>query len=250
MEPEGVLRVHRESQPAGRRSRRLSPPIGWCLPRGRLLKCAVHSDSEKYVRSKLMHLLIWLGVAVPLLVGTAYAAPGPAAGQIESLNNALLESMKAGPTLTVTERYRKLAPVIERTFDLRTMTAFAVGSAWTKFSADEQQATIAAFTRLTIASYAHNFAGFDGERFEINSDVVSRGVDKIVRTRLISPHSAAVDLMYRMRESAGSWKIIDVYYGAISQLTTRRADFAASITAGGASSLVAHLKSLSDDLLR
>jgi ABC-type transporter MlaC component len=53
-----------------------------------------------------------------------------------------------------------------------------------------------------------------------------------------------------MRESAGSWKIIDVYYGAISQLTTRRADFSAPIAAGGASTLIAHLNSLSDDLLR
>ncbi|HEX3843652.1 MAG TPA: ABC transporter substrate-binding protein [Steroidobacteraceae bacterium] len=200
--------------------------------------------------ARLTQLLICLGVAVPLLVGTAHAALDPAVGQITSLDNALLESMKAGATLTVTERYRRLAPVIELTFDLPTMTAFAVGSAWAKFSADQQQATIAAFTRLTIASYAHNFAGFDGQRFEINSDVVVRGVDKIVRTRLTSPHSASVDLMYRMRESSGSWKIIDVYYGAISQLTTRRADFAASITSGGASSLVAHLNSLSDDLLR
>jgi phospholipid transport system substrate-binding protein len=201
------------------------------------------------VHATLTRLLIRLGVAASLLGGTAYAALDPAAGQIESLDNALLESMKAGPTLTVTERYRRLAPVIELTFDLRTMTAFAVGSAWARFSADEQQATIAAFTRLTIASYAHNFAGFDGEHFEINSNVVVRGVDKIVQTHLISPHSS-VDLMYRMRESAGSWKIIDVYYGAISQLTTRRADFAAAVTSGGASSLVAHLNSLSDALLR
>jgi phospholipid transport system substrate-binding protein len=202
------------------------------------------------VRARLRRLLIGLGVAASLLLGTAHAALDPAAGQIESLDNALLGSMKAGATLTVTDRYRRLAPVIALTFDLRTMTAFAVGPAWAKFSADEQQAAVAAFTRLTIASYAHNFAGFDGERFEINPNVVVRGVDKIVQTHLISPHSASVDLMYRMRESAGSWKIIDVYYGAISQLTTRRADFAASITSGGASSLIAHLNSLSDDLLR
>lgn len=202
------------------------------------------------MRARLTRLLIALGLTVPLLLGTAYAALDPAAGQIESLDNALLESMKAGPTLTVLQRYQMLAPVIERTFDLRTMTAFAVGLAWSKFSAEEQQAAIAAFTRLTIASYAHNFAGYDGERFELNPDVVVRGVDRIVRTRLVSPHGASVDLMYRMRESAGSWKIIDVYYGAISQLTTRRADFAASIASGGAPSLIAHLNSLSDDLLR
>jgi phospholipid transport system substrate-binding protein len=202
------------------------------------------------MRLRLRPLLLQLVVTGALLTGAAYAALDPAATQIESLDNALLASMKARPTLTMAERYRQLAPVIERTFDLPVMTAFAVGSAWANFSSEERQALIGAFTRLTIASYAHNFTSFNGERFEIQPDVAVRGVDKIVQSRLISPQSAPVNLTYRMRESAGSWRIIDVYYGAISQLTTRRADFAAPIASGGASGLIAHLNSLSDDLLR
>ena len=202
------------------------------------------------LRLRLRPLLLQLLLTGALLIGAAYAGLDPAATQIESLDSALLAAMKAGPTLTMAERYRQLAPVIERTFDLPVMTAFAVGSAWANFSSGEQQALIAAFTRLTIASYAHNFTSFDGERFEIQPDVAVRGVDKIVQTHLISAHNAPVNLTYRMRESAGSWKIIDVYYGAISQLTTRRADFAAPIASGGAAGLIAHLNSLSDDLLR
>ena len=202
------------------------------------------------MKLRLRPLLLQLVVTGTLLIGAAYAVLDPAATQIESLDNALLASMKAAPTLTMAEQYRQLAPVIERTFDLPVMTAFAVGSAWANFSREEQQALVVAFTRLTIASYAHNFTSFDGERFEIQPDVAVRGVDKIVQTRLISPHSAPVNLTYRMRESAGSWKIIDVYYGAISQLTTRRADFAAPIASGGAAGLIAHLNSLSDNLLR
>jgi phospholipid transport system substrate-binding protein len=202
------------------------------------------------MRLRLIPLLLQLVVTGTLLVGAVYAGVDPAVPQIESLDNALLASMKAGSTLTMAQRYRQLAPVIERTFDLPVMTAFAVGPAWANFSSEEQQALIAAFARLTIASYAHNFTSFDGQRFEIQPDVAVRGVDKIVQSRLISPHSDPVNLTYRMRESADSWKIIDVYYGAISQLTTRRADFAAPIASGGASGLIAHLDSLSDNLLR
>jgi phospholipid transport system substrate-binding protein len=195
-------------------------------------------------------LLLQLVATWTLLVSAAYAGPDPAVTQIESLDNALLASMKAGSMLTIAERYRQLTPVIERTFDLPVMTAFAVGSAWANLSGGEHEALIAAFTRLTVANYAHNFTSFDGERFEIQPDVAVRGVDKIVQTRLISPHSAPVNLTYRMRDSAGAWKIIDVYYGAISQLTTRRADFAAPLASGGASGLIAHLNSLSDDLMK
>jgi phospholipid transport system substrate-binding protein len=202
------------------------------------------------MRARARCRLILLGLAAWVLAGPAYAALDPAASPIKSLYDALLESMKAGPTLTNAERYRKLAPVIERTFDLPVMTAFSAGSAWANFSPEEQQATIAAFTRLIVANYAHNFRQFDGERFDIAPEVTTRGADKIVQTQLISPHGAPVNLVYRMRASASTWKIIDVYFNAISQLTTQRSDFAVPIASGGASGLIAHLNVLSDDLLR
>lgn len=191
-------------------------------------------------------------MALTLLLGAsaAVAAPDPAAAQIERLDNALLDAMKSGKTVGITERSRKLAPVIESVFDLRAMTAFAVGPAWAGFSADQRQATIAAFTRLTIASYASNFHSFSGERFEIDPTVVPRGSEKIVQTHLQTPQKAPVSLVYRMHQVDGSWRIIDVYYGAVSQLSIRRSDFAAPIGSGGAPELIAHLNSLTSDLLK
>jgi phospholipid transport system substrate-binding protein len=190
-------------------------------------------------------------LALTLVLGAsaAVAAPDPAA-QVESLDNALLDAMKSGETVGITERSRKLAPVIESVFDLRAMTAFAVGPAWAGFSAEQQQATIAAFTRLTITSYASNFHSFGGERFEINPTVVARGSDRIVQTHLQTPQQAPVSLVYRMHQVDGSWKIIDVYYGAVSQLSIRRSDFTAPISSGGAAELIAHLNSLTSALLK
>lgn len=200
---------------------------------------------------------LWLALFVPIGIAlgaflpcAVRAAVDPAVAQVQSLQEALLGSMKAGAGEDVAARYRKLAPVVERVFDLRAMTAFAVGPAWPKFSADEQEAAIAAFARLTIASYANNFKTFDGERFEIGPDVVTRGADKVVQTQLFSAHAAPVSLNYRMRESSGSWKIIDIYYGAVSQLTIRRSDFAAPIASGGAHGLIDHMNSLSDALTK
>ena len=191
-------------------------------------------------------------MALALLFGAsaAVASADPAAAQVERLDNALLDAMKSGETVGIRERSRKLAPVIERVFDLRAMTAFAVGPAWAGFSPDQQQATIAAFTRLTIASYASNFHSFGGERFEIDPTVVARGTEKIVQTHLQTPQKAPVSLVYRMHQVDGSWRIIDVYYGAVSQLSIRRSDFAAPIGSGGAPELIAHLNSLTSDLLK
>jgi phospholipid transport system substrate-binding protein len=178
------------------------------------------------------------------------AGVDPAAIQVEGLDHALLESMRAGTAMNSSDRYQMLAPTIERTFDLPAMTAFAVGAVWSTFTPAQQKATIVAFSRLTISSYTHNFRTFAGERFEVDPAVVARGSDRIVQTHLLLPHDAPVSLVYRMRESGGAWKIIDVYYGAISQLTMRRSDFAASLATGGSDSLIAHLNLLSDDLLK
>jgi phospholipid transport system substrate-binding protein len=188
-----------------------------------------------------------------LLMPVADSAYGevsdPAAIQVQTLTALLLKSMQAGRAEPMAERYRKLEPVIKQVIGLPLMTRLAVGPEWTNFSPEQQNAVIAAFSRFTISSYAHNFRDFSGEKFEIN-DVVSRGEDKIVRTRLIPAHDTPVNLLYRMREMDGAWRVIDVYSDGISELTLRRDDFAAAIAAGGVPALIAHLNKVSDDLMK
>jgi phospholipid transport system substrate-binding protein len=194
-------------------------------------------------RLPLLLAVLTLGLA-PLAVAPAHAAIDPAASQIASFDSALLDTMKQGSSLGPKGRYRKLEPVIEHTFDLPAMAKFAVGPAWSKFTPAQQHDVTEAFGKLTISSYAHNFSSYGGERFDLDSNVQTRGPDKIVSTHLIRPHDSPVALLYRMRESGGAWKVIDIYYGAISQLTTRRSDFAGPVASGGAAGLIAHLNTL------
>ena len=179
------------------------------------------------------------------------ASADPAAAQVDALDAALLGAMKAGKAAGAEGRYRTLAPAVARAFDIPTMIRFAVGPGWSSIPAGQQQALTEAFQRLTVASYAHNFDGYSGERFEVDPNVVTRGPDKVVQSKIISAGSAPVVISYRMRQSGEAWKIIDVFYnGSISQLTTRRADFAASLAQGGAAGLLAHLDALVDKQLK
>lgn len=180
----------------------------------------------------------------------AAAASDPAAARIEAFDAAVLSIMKEGPSLGVSGRYRRFEAVAADAFDLPLMTRFSVGPSWASMSEAEHQALIKAFTRLTAASYAHNFDSYSGEKFEVLPDVQTRGPDKIVQTRLTPRGKAPVTLVYRMRQSGGGWKIVDVYVDAISQLTTRRSDFAAPLAAGGEKSLVAHIDAASTKLLK
>jgi phospholipid transport system substrate-binding protein len=157
--------------------------------------------------------------------------------------------MKAGKGAGAEGRYRRLLPAVERAFDLPTMTRFAVGTAWSTYSAEDQAALIKAFGRLSAANLAHNFDSYGGEQFKINPEVQTRGVDKLVRTQIIPASGSPTDLNYRMRQSGGTWKVIDVYFGAISQLTAERSDFAATVSSG-APALIAKMNAQADKLLK
>lgn len=178
------------------------------------------------------------------------AVSDPAAMQVQTLTTSLLKSMQAGRAESMAERYRNLEPVIEQVFALPLVTRLAVGPDWTNLSPEQQRAVIVAFTRFTIANYASNFRDFDGQKFEVDDKVLTRGTDKIVRSRVIPAHDTPVSLLYRMREVSGTWKIIDVYSDGISELTLRRSDFAAALAAGGAPVLIAHLNQSSDRLMQ
>jgi len=186
---------------------------------------------------------------VPASAQQAGAANDPAAQQISRFYDALLASMKQGRSIGVQGRYRKLEPVVEQTFDLPDMARLAVGPTWSTISTQDQQALIRAFGRMTIANYAKNFDSFSGEQFVIDPNVQTHGEDKLVNTKLVSGKSTT-PFIYRMRQAGGSWKVIDVLLnGYVSELATRRADYATTISTGGAAALTTKVNSVADKLL-
>ena len=208
------------------------------------------------VSSKSADKRAWAAALGALLLALApqavrAAAPAdPAAARVDAFDHALIEIMKGGASLGVKGRARKIAPAVDAAFDMATMTRVAVGPKWAELTASQREALTAAFTRLSVASYAHNFDSFSGERFDLDPNVQVRGPDKIVQCKLVPPHDKPVSLLYRMRQGADGWKIIDVYYDGVGQLTTRRADFAQPLATGGAAGLLGHLDALTDKMLR
>ncbi len=200
-------------------------------------------------RALIFAALLSAAVAPAAIVQAQASDPG--AATIEGLNSALLDTMKQAKALGVEGRYRKLEPAVQAAYDLPYMTRIAVGPKWTTLSPQEQASLTKAFTRLTVANYAKNFDGYDGEKFTIDAKIDTRGPDKLVRSHIIQPKDKPVDLIYRMHQAVdGRWKIMDVYYnGSVSELAARRSDFAASINVS-AGALLKKIDALSDKLMR
>lgn len=180
----------------------------------------------------------------------AVSAPGraqDAARPVEAFHAALLEVMRNAAALGPRGREQRLRPVMERSFDLAAMARIAVGPGWARLPGEEQQAVAAAFADWIVATYAGRFDGFSGESFATLGEQTLANDDRLVRTELRRPTEAAVAFNYLVRNG----RIVDIYLaGTVSELASRRAEFAALLRDGGAARLVGELRGRTAALLR
>jgi phospholipid transport system substrate-binding protein len=199
--------------------------------------------------SLLRTLFVALVVMPMLATLSAQAGGDPNLQVIERFHAALLDTLKQGKALGIQGRYKKLEPEVDAAFDLKAMTQFTVGPKWAGMSEADRASVVAAFRRMTIASYASNFKEFKDQQFTLDQKVEVRGVDRIVKSQIIPKGEKPVNLRYRLREAGGAARIIDVIYESVSQIATRRSDFAATVNDGGAPALVKKLDEISDRLM-
>ena len=158
---------------------------------------------------------------------------------IDGFDKVLLDVMKNADKLGYKGRYDKLAPVIQKTYDLPLMARISVGPQWSALTPAQQAKIIESFSALSIATYASRFDGYGGEQFQITGEAPTTGGDDVVDTKMIRPKDEAVDLNYRLRKSGDDWKVIDVFLsGTISQLANYRSEFSATLRNKGADALV------------
>jgi phospholipid transport system substrate-binding protein len=203
----------------------------------------------KYAMGLLLAFCLVQPASRPL--AAAAAAADPAAHQIEAFYAKLVDTMKRGKELGINGRYKELTPIVETTFDLPGMARFSVGPAWNTISAMDQKAITDAFTRMTIANYAKNFASFGGEQFTTDPMVKMRNEDKVVESTLVGSDKAITPFNYRMHKVGDAWKVVDVYLnGTVSQLALKRSDFSSTVASSGGAGLAKKINDLVDTQMK
>lgn len=188
------------------------------------------------------------------LVAIAGVAPGIAAPAVtstdpgtlvSSLNGNLLAIMQNAQKLGYEGRYAALEPIVPQVFDLAYMTRVAVGSGWSTLSSDQQAQLTDAFRKFITATYARRFDGYSGEKF-VTDGTKSQGDSALVATRLIKSDGEPVVLNYLTRQDQGQtghWQVVDVYLtGTISEMATRRSEFASVFRRSGYDGLLQTLQ--------
>ena len=168
---------------------------------------------------------------------------------VETFHAGLLEIMKNAKQLGFQGRIDRLAPLMEKTFDLGFMASKTVGSHWRKLSDADKERWSRVFSRMTTANYAGRFTGYTGEVFvTLGEEDAARGT-RLVLTKIIVPDDEDVQLNYRLREKDGVWKVIDVYLnGTVSELALRRSEYSTALKREGFDQLIASIETKIADL--
>jgi phospholipid transport system substrate-binding protein len=180
-------------------------------------------------------------LALALILPAVPARAEAGADAVRTLYATLLGMMQNGPSLGAHGRYAQIEPVVGRVFDLPLMTRLAVGPNWATMNPAQQQQVTQAFGSYIAAVYADRFDSYSGEKLEVTGTQQSAG-GTIITSRIVKSTGEPVEINYLMRQSGAGWQIADIYLnGTISELATRRSEFASILQTQGVNGLIATL---------
>jgi phospholipid transport system substrate-binding protein len=197
---------------------------------------------------------VWKAVALAAGIGLAmlsypvHAAATSGGDTVQGLYDTLLSTMKNGRSLGQGGRFTQLEPVIRRTFDIPTMVRLSVGSSWATLTDAQRQQVAESFGRYISAIYADRFDSYAGQQLQVTGEQPN-AAGVTVRSQIVKANGEVVNVDYMMRRNGDSWLISDIYLdGAISEVATRRSEFAAILKSQGIDGLIAALNRKADIL--
>jgi phospholipid transport system substrate-binding protein len=196
---------------------------------------------------KAASLAVMLGLAI--LPQPIFAMPSSGGDTVQGLYDALLITMKNGRTLGQSGRFAQLEPVIRKTFDVPSMARLSVGPSWAALTEAQRQQMTESFGRYISAIYLDRFNSYSGQKLQVTGEQpAAAGV--MVRSQIVKANGELVKVDYLMRRNSDAWLISDIYLdGAISEVATRRSEFAAILKSEGIDGLIAALNRKSNVLI-
>jgi phospholipid transport system substrate-binding protein len=147
-----------------------------------------------------------------------------------------------GPSVPEEQRLARFRELFHDDFDIPEIGRFVLGRYWRIATPDEQQEFLKLFQEYIVRAYSARLGQYGGEPFRVTGDHAD-GDETIVSSEIVEQGGDAIDIDWHLQQTAGAYKIIDVYVGGVSMAVTERDEFAAVIErSGGVSGLLDQLR--------
>ncbi len=187
-----------------------------------------------------------LVVALAIILAASAAEAAPAtdpADFVRDFGDRVIATA-ADDSLSPRQRQAVLARLLSEAIDTRRIGRFVLG----KYGRRASDAQRAEYDRLfaagIVATYSRHLGSYTGEALEVRGAQLRGERGAIVSSRLSRANGPVVSVEWRLRDEAGTWRIVDVVIEGISMALTQRAEYTAVIRAStdGMEGLLARLR--------
>jgi phospholipid transport system substrate-binding protein len=180
-------------------------------------------------------------VSIFIAATAAQAQEAPDA-LVKRVSQEVIATIKSDPQVQAGNQARirevmevKLVP----NFDFPRMTALAMGRNWRAASPEQQKQLIDEFRTLLVRTYSGALTNYRDETVEYKPLRAAAGeTDVIVRTAVLKPGGAPIQIDYGMAKTDSGWKAYDVIVGGVSLVTNYREEFNEQIKTAGIDGLI------------
>ena len=193
---------------------------------------------RKRTAAAVVLILGWLGAS-----GIQAATPSEAGARavIEKTVKEVLDVL-ADESMSTEERLHSIEAIVYARFDLHAMSRLVLARNWKRFSKEQQSEYISEFKKYLSNDYGSRIERYDQEQVEVLEARDQPRSDVIVRTRIMSGQFEGALVDYRLRNTAGEWRAIDVVIEGISLVSNFRDQFKAVVSRGGPELLLKKLR--------
>lgn len=180
-------------------------------------------------------LALAIGLAV---IAFSFVRPSPAQAEtasefVATLGESAIELL-ADQSISDDIRVERFYNLLEEGFDFPLIGRFVLGIHWRR-ATDEQRAEYSVlFEQHLVNTYAFRLGSYGGETLRVKGERSDPNRDTIVSSEIIQKRGPRIKVDWRVRESAGTYKVIDVIVEGISLVITQRDEFSSVIRREGA----------------
>lgn len=161
---------------------------------------------------------------IAMFVSFAVRAEDPAIGFVDKLADKILTEVVTS-NKSKDEKEHLFRDSFTEAVDLKGVGQFVLGTAWKKTSEEDRTAFLNAFTDLTVKTWADRFNLYTGQQIVFqgtrNAERGQIYVDSVIQDK------QPVEVIWRLRPSKDSYKIVDIVVEGVSMAATYRNDYRA-----------------------
>jgi len=177
--------------------------------------------SKSFFAPLLVICAVWLQPAAASALDTKQAADFLSQLQDEAASRLGDASVSAQEK---EDHFRKL---FKQNFDLPAIGSFVIGRYWRGAAQEEQKEFLGVFEDAMVQRFLPLLAENSSERFQIGNVTPDRANERIVliATRIDRSEGEPYNVTWRVRESDGTFKILDIVAEGVSMAITLRSEY-------------------------